>query len=1256
VEDNKSFITVQTKDKTLPVIVDTGSSLSIWPSNETPLDSKIFECTSHIRGISNKTIKLEKIALIKFKIGQTTFYHYFRLIDSNINPIIGMDLLKRLNAKLDLQQNLISFFKKPRKPIRPTEKNKEEISDVIHIMLNQQKTADVLLYGSAIIPAKSYIYLPVIIKKKKSQPFCYIRFLSSLKEKYQIETMDLKISTKNPIVLIKNTTSQKIVLPPNTPIAHTVDKFIEVCKYAQEEKEEEDEDPYKFRTDAEIQKRLEETKERFDPTLFDISPDLTEEEKERTMALLFNYRDVFSWSPTDIGYFRGYQHRIKIEKGATCTKRSPPIPFAARQKVDLQIEELVKAKIIKPIDNSEFSSPLIIIKKPGTDDFRIVLNLIDINKVTKFLSVPFQSADDVISMLKGKNYISCLDCAQAYFQIKLHPKSVRYMTFEVNHTRRSYAFRRCTMGAGTSSQALSIATRILLQELPKNISSFADDIVLGTEDWNQQLQYLQLLFERLRKHDFRISPRKSHLGFSELNVLGFRVNANEVKISPKIANKIRNFQKPKTKKQLKSFVGLIAYLRQHVHNFTEKIEVFQQLVNSKAKFKWNPELDEYFEKIKEDIVNSASLSHFDETKEIRVYCDASSVQLGAILSCYDAEKDVEKVVAYCSRRVTHAEARYSVWQKELASLLYALRRFRNYILCRKFTIYTDAKCLTTMNTEKDRVGKYARIRNFLLDYDFSIQHREGKKQPADFFSRLPTEEKEEEEDWTKAANREKTKDKPQTSEEVQAFRGNVLDDQVLFQEEFSKKENLRKHQRTDAMFSPIIKALEEGEESSDIKVVRSLKYYCIKEGILYRKQRHPELGELFLLCIPKTLANTFFNSIHKHNMNAHPGITKCYRTAIRRYYLPGLKQFLSFKINRCEECQKLKTQNLKKQGTLLTHPIGNIAESFMIDTLGPFPLNGTTKWVHVAVEMTTRYLIAEIVDKLNADSICNFIEKQIILKFGVCKVIYLDAHPVHNSKQLLDLSTTYDFELRKSPAYCHNTTGIIEVYQRTIQQMIKFYIQDDHNSWTDILPYVIFSLNTGIQTNLPHSSHFLMFGYEVRNFTDSTMGTSSHIQVSRKKLNEIRSKIKNILHKEHLRQKQYFDQRHRQTKYDVGQNVLVYYPLRKQGIPEVWTKSFRGPCEILSKINDNLYEVQMSNDCRKKIQRISVDRLRPYLKEEFEAADTNLLFFAEATQEEKKKSAKQEMIVIEKLDKCLFSIKIPPRCRDTLQHVCIPVE
>lgn len=82
----------------------------------------------------------------------------------------------------------------------------------------------------------------------------------------------------------------------------------------------------------------------------------------------------------------------------------------------------------------------------------------------------------------------------------------------------------------------------------------------------------------------------------------------------------------------------------------------------------------------------------------------------------------------------------------------------------------------------------------------------------------------------------------------------------------------------------------------------------------------------------------------------------------------------------------------------------------------------------------------------------------------------------------------------------------------------------------------------------------------------------------------------------------------------------------------------------------------MSNDCRKKIQRISVDRLRPYLKEEFEAADTNLLFFAEATQEEKKKSAKQEMIVIEKLDKCLFSIKIPPRCRDTLQHVCIPVE
>lgn len=81
-------------------------------------------------------------------------------------------------------------------------------------------------------------------------------------------------------------------------------------------------------------------------------------------------------------------------------KISPPIPPGSRNQIDFQIIQLVKANIIRETD-SPYSSPLLIVKKPNSKEFRLVLNLAECNKFTKYLSIQFQSADDVLSSLKG---------------------------------------------------------------------------------------------------------------------------------------------------------------------------------------------------------------------------------------------------------------------------------------------------------------------------------------------------------------------------------------------------------------------------------------------------------------------------------------------------------------------------------------------------------------------------------------------------------------------------------------------------------------------------------------------------------------------------------------------------------------------------------------------------------------------------------------------------------------------------------------
>lgn len=590
-----------------------------------------------MKGIAGKLISLKHIALIKFKVGNTFYSHYFRIIeDGEYNPIFGQDLLKRLLTKIDMETNRISFFKNPRRPSQPeTGFEKENISPEVVKMIKQQKSANVFTTKFVTIPAKSFFYLPVNMKnEQQDNVYYYVTLLQTITDRYGLRDLSLKMEAKNPVILVVNPTSHHIHLKKGTPIAYTEDKVQEITLTTKEAKEN-NTDVYKYRTKEEIQKRLAETKGKFNTSLFDINPKLPNSTKEKISKLLYRYRDVFSYSQDDIGFFRGYEHRIKIDKSASYHKRSPPIPPGIRDQIDAQIEQLLKAKIIEETSTSAFSSPLLVIKKPHTKEFRLVLNLSLCNKYTRYLSIPFESSEDVLTSLRNKKVLSTIDISQSYFQIRLHPKSRKYMTFEVPHTKRSYMFNRVVMGHSTSAQSLSLVTRMLLEGLPNRITNFADDIVIGSYDNSQQLGDLEQLLLRLRRHDFRASPRKTHLFYPELDVLGFRVSGQSISISKRIADKIRKFQRPTTKRKLKGFLGLCSFLRAHISHFTDRIEPLQKLLSKNSKYKWDQECDQIFEKLKEDILNAPSLSHFNENADIRVYTDASSIQAGGILSCYN---------------------------------------------------------------------------------------------------------------------------------------------------------------------------------------------------------------------------------------------------------------------------------------------------------------------------------------------------------------------------------------------------------------------------------------------------------------------------------------------------------------------------------------------------------------------------------------------------------------------------------------------
>lgn len=128
-------------------------------------------------------------------------------------------------------------------------------------------------------------------------------------------------------------------------------------------------------------------------------------------------------------------------------------------------------------------------------------------------------------------------------------------------------------------------------------------------------------------------------------------------------------------------------------------------------FQWGEPENEAFQRLKKSLINMVSLHYPDENLQLHVECDASDVGVGAAL--YQMVNRVPRYLSFASRSLKAAERNYPATRKELTSVLFALRKFHDYISGRKFKLHTDHEPLTYWKT-KDNLSKV--LQNQLKKY------------------------------------------------------------------------------------------------------------------------------------------------------------------------------------------------------------------------------------------------------------------------------------------------------------------------------------------------------------------------------------------------------------------------------------------------------------------------------------------------------------------------------------------------------------
>ena len=178
--------------------------------------------------------------------------------------------------------------------------------------------------------------------------------------------------------------------------------------------------------------------------------------------------------------------------------------------------------------------------------------------------------------------------------------------------------------------------------------------------------------------------------------------------------------------QLKPFLGLINFYTEFLPNLSTILAPLYSLLQKDRPWSWGSPQCKAFDCAKELLMSAPLLVHYNNNFELLLAAEASLYGLGAVLS-HRMPDGTEQPIAYASRSLSKSERRYSQLDKEALSIIFAVAKFCQFLMGRRFVILLDHKPLKHLFAADKAVPAMAsaRIQRWALllsAYHYSIAH------------------------------------------------------------------------------------------------------------------------------------------------------------------------------------------------------------------------------------------------------------------------------------------------------------------------------------------------------------------------------------------------------------------------------------------------------------------------------------------------------------------------------------------------------
>ncbi|GBG74406.1 hypothetical protein CBR_g18817 [Chara braunii] len=220
-----------------------------------------------------------------------------------------------------------------------------------------------------------------------------------------------------------------------------------------------------------------------------------------------------------------------------------------------------------------------------------------LNAITVKNVEPLPHIDDLLDRVHECRYFTKIDLKSGCHQIAIGPEDRHKTAFQTRYGLYEFVvmpFSLCNAPC-TFQHAMN---KIFHEYLDKFIVVYLDDILIFSRTVEEHAEHLKIVLGLLRQHQYKVNLEKCEFGRTKILYLGREISADGLRPDDAKVASIRDWPRPQTVIEVRSFLGMTGYYRPFVKNYSTIASPLADLTRLHTPWEWTEECEAAFRKLK----------------------------------------------------------------------------------------------------------------------------------------------------------------------------------------------------------------------------------------------------------------------------------------------------------------------------------------------------------------------------------------------------------------------------------------------------------------------------------------------------------------------------------------------------------------------------------------------------------------------------------------------------------------------------------